>query len=126
MKVTERSSRYIPRILCNDIYAYIANNTSLEKKQVKECFKAYGDMMVGLVESNHRPEDLTVILPKIGTFYFHKHKGRKNGSTYKFYGKEVVANNEKSYYRLKFKTCHQLNKLVRTKTEQYEYNDEEK
>ena len=115
-----RSTRYIPRILSRDIYDYISNNTSLEPKQVRECFKAYGDMMVGLIESNYTPEDLTVLLPKLGTFYFHKHKGRKNGSTYKFYGKEVVANNEKSYYRLKFKTCHQINALIREKTEHYE------
>ena len=45
---------------------------------------------------------------------------RKNGSTYKFYGKEVVAKDEKSYYRLKFKTCHQLNALIKEKTKHYE------
>ena len=115
-----RNRRYIPRILSRDIYTYIANNTSLEKKQVRECFKAYGDMMVELIDSDYTPEDLTILLPKIGTFYFCKHKGRKNGSTYKFYGKEVIANNEKSYYKLKFKTCHQLNSRVKEKTKYYE------
>ena len=88
--------------------------------EVRECFKAYGDMMVELIDSDYTPEDLTILLPKIGTFYFCKHKGRKNGSTYKFYGKEVVANNEKSYYKLKFKTCHQLNTRVKEKTKHYE------
>ena len=83
-----RTKRYIPKILSTEIYTYIANNTSLERKQVKECFEAYGDMIVGFIESNYTPEDLTVLLPKIGTFYFHKHKGRKNGSTYKFF-KEI-------------------------------------
>ena len=115
-----RSARYIPKILSREIYTYIANNTSLSKAQVKECFMAYGDMMLGLIESNYTPEDLTVLLPKIGTFYFHKRQGRKNGSTYKFYGKEVVANNEMSYYRLKFKTCHQLNARIKEKTKHYE------
>ena len=120
MKVKERSTRYIPKILSREIYTYIANNTSLEKKQVKECFEAYGDMILGFVESNYTPEDLTILLPKLGTFYFHKHKGRKNGSTYFQWGKTHVANNEPSFYRIKFKAYNKVNAALKEKTKTYE------
>jgi len=115
-----RTKKYIPKILSREIYKYISNNTGLTTKQVKQCFEAYGDMIIGLVESNYTPDDLTVLLPKLGTFYFHKRKGRKDGSTYYFYGKEVTAKNEMSYYRLKFKTFHQVNAILKEKTKHHE------
>ena len=111
---------YIPKILSREIYKYISNNTGLTTTQVKQCFEAYGDMIIGLVESNYTPDDLTILLPKLGTFYFHKRTGRKDGSTYYFYGKKVTAKNEMSYYRLKFKTLHQINAILKEKTKHHE------
>ena len=115
-----RTRRYEPKILAREIYKYISDKTDLTTKQVRQCFDTYGKMMIELIENNYTPEDLTIVLPKIGTFYFHKRKGRKDGSTYYFYGKKVTAKNEMSYYRLKFKTFHQINAILKEKTKHHE------
>ena len=109
-----------PRILSNEIYLYISNRTSLSKRQVAECFKEYRRMVDEIIDSNYTPDDLTILLPNMGEFYFHKKKGRKDGSTYYLYGKPMIAKNEMSYYRLRFKVRTRLNALLKEKTKHHE------
>lgn len=66
-----------PRILSEDIYSYIAQNSNLTKVQVKECFDVYCNMLRQIAKSEHITEDLTIALPKVGNFYFKESKGRK-------------------------------------------------
>ena len=109
-----------PRILSDEIYAYISNHTNLTKRQVADCFREYRHMVDGIIESNYTPDNLTILLPNMGEFYFHKKKGRKDGSTYYYYGEPRIAQNEMSYYRLRFKVRTQLNALLKEKTKHHE------
>ena len=109
-----------PRILSQEIYTYISNNTNLTKEQVRDCFNAYRNMIMGIVDSNYAPNDLTIVLPKMGEFYFKKKIGRKDGSTYYLYGKKMIAKGELSYYKLRFKVRNQINSLLKEKTKYHE------
>ena len=72
-----------PRVLSEDIYRFIARNTSLTISQVKEVFDCYEDLIKEVVKSKGRTNDLIIQLPKVGHFYFIKKKGRKKGSVVK-------------------------------------------
>lgn len=110
-----------PRILSKEIYTYIANHTSLSTRQVAECFREYRHMVDEIIDNNYTPhDDLTILLPNMGEFYFHKKTGRKDGSTYYLYGIPMIAKNEFSYYRLRFKVRTQLNALLKEKTKHHE------
>lgn len=71
-----------PRVLNADVYRYISRNSSLSKKEVKECFDVYKDMVEKIFFSEFVDEDTTVVLPNVGSFKLKKRKGRKKGSTY--------------------------------------------
>ena len=81
-----------PRIISDDIYRYIANNseTGLDLKQIAECFRLYKQLVTDLYMSPYAEEDMTIILPHLGNFYLRKWSGRKGGSTYKLFDKNVV------------------------------------
>lgn len=72
-----------PRLINKDVYRFIASNSSLNQKQVEECFNVYKDMIYQLGTSQYIDEDITIPLPNIGYFYFTKRIGRKAGTTYK-------------------------------------------
>ena len=120
MKEFRNVKKNNPRILAKDLYSYIAANTSLTREQVQECFQSYSNMIMELVESKYSTNDLTITLPHLGNFYFQYFKGRKNGSTYFQWGKTHVANNEPSFYRIKFKAYNKVNAALKEKTKTYE------
>lgn len=113
-----------PRIVAKDVYRFISNNSSLSKEQVKECFDTYGKMMEELLDSDDRPNDLTIVVPKIGVFRFFKVKAKK-GSTYvvptckKNEYRRITADRP-SYVQLKFEVAKKLRDRLREKTENYE------
>lgn len=116
-----------PRILSSDIYSFIANNTSLTKDQVKECFGSYYDLINQILNSNNLKEDLTISFPRMGKFYFHIRKGRKKGSTYKFpieFSDEmetiVLEEDEPNYLQLKFEVSNILKKNFKERTKGYD------
>lgn len=71
-----------PRILEKDVYDYIATHSNLTRKDAKECFVTYKKMIEELSLSEYISDDTTICLPKLGSFYFKVHKGRKKGTTY--------------------------------------------
>lgn len=109
-----------PRILSEDIYSYISQNSNLNKEQVKECFNVYCKMLRQLANSTNISEDLTIALPKVGNFYFKESKGRKKGSTYKRpikFTKEtetiVLEEDEPSHFKMKFNVSYTLNNILK-------------
>lgn len=107
---------YLPKVkdrqefISNDIYRYIASNSSLTIKQVKECFEVYKQVLTELLYSKYTNNKIVIPLPSIGKFYICKRKGRKAGSTYKipidFNSKEMktvkIEEDEKNKYLLSF------------------------
>jgi nucleoid DNA-binding protein len=98
------------RILCKDIYAFISRNTSLSEKQVQECFNAYYQMILAIIESEHKSQDMEITLPKIGVFYFTKKKGYKKGQKFKIpnltTGEEdviILEEDEPDYEQIRFR-----------------------
>ena len=112
-----------PRLDANTVINYLSTNSSLTKEQIRECFHAYSQMLVDLTESNYFKNDLTVVLPSIGQFYFNKKAGRKKGSTYcAFNGatnKQILVQekDKPDYYMLKFKAFNRIKKAIRANTE---------
>lgn len=112
-----------PRIISDDIYRYIANNseTGLDLKQIAECFRLYKQLVTDLYMSPYAEEDMTIILPHLGNFYLRKWSGRKGGSTYKLFDKNVVLNkSEPSFLQIKFKVFKTLYENIKNKTKRYE------
>lgn len=72
-----------PRLTTKDIITLVAQQSSLTKTQVDECFHTYADFYMSLLSSENTPNDFTMPLPYIGTFKMRKYKGMKKGSTYK-------------------------------------------
>lgn len=112
-----------PRILSEDIYSYISQNSNLTKNQVKECFDTYCQMLRQLASSKHLETDLTIALPKVGNFYFKESKGRKKGSTYKRpikFTKEtetiILEEDEPSHLKMKFNVSYTLNDILKKNT----------
>ena len=111
-----------PRLDANTIINYLCTNSSLTKDQIRECFHVYSEMLVDLTESKYFNNDLTIVLPSIGQFYFGKKTGRKKGSTYcAFNGstKQILVQeeNKPDYYMLKFKPFNRVRKAIRNNTE---------
>ena len=71
-----------PRIVSDDIYRYISNNseTGLDLKQVSECFRLYKQLVTDLYMSPYAEEDMTIILPHLGYWRLNKREGRKSCS----------------------------------------------
>lgn len=116
-----------PRITSDDVYSYIANHSSLTREQVKECFCSYQEMMQTIIQSDNRSDDLTIAVPKLGVFYFHKKKGKK-GSTYvvpvNFTTEyERVTGDTPNYVQLKFTVARYLKNQMRKKTENYSFDE---
>lgn len=118
----EGKFKYNPRLLTCDVYEYVASNSSLTKKQVKECFNTYRKMLGDFTSSEYLTNDLTISLPKIGYFYLKKKGGRKKGSTYTIpigtTGKLRTIHleeDEEDRYKIAFKisTTNKLNQNVR-------------
>lgn len=113
-----------PRILSEDIYRYIVNNSKLglDRKQVGECFRLYYQMINDLYMSPYADKDMTVILPHLGYWYFNKWNGRKDGSTYKLFDQDVVVLDkpEPSFLQIRFKVYRPLYERVKNKTKHYE------
>ena len=111
-----------PRLDANTVINYLSTNSSLTKDQVRECFHAYAQMLVDITESKYFNNDLTIVLPSIGQFYFGKRAGRKKGSTYcAFKGQDkqilVQEENKPDYFLLKFKTFNRIKQAIRKNTE---------
>lgn len=121
-KKFKRRKKDNPRILGDDIYRYIANNSELglNKYQVRECFQLYAKMLKELYESPYAEKDMTIILPRIGHFYLREWVGRKGGSTYRFFNRDVTLDkSEPSYFHVKFKFYKTLSESIRNKTKHY-------
>lgn len=119
-----RVKKVNPRIRSNELYTYISANTSLTKPQVKECFKAYAEMLQQLTENKYADRDLTIILPYIGLFHYVKKKGKKGGSTYiipeglasKNLVTRTIQEDRPDYYILKFRVFGKMANFVKNKT----------
>lgn len=112
-----------PRIVCDDICRYIANNSErgLTREQVRECFRLYHKMLGELYVSPYADKDMTVILPHIGYFYLKNRTGRKGGSTYKLFDEDVVLDkSEPSFFQIRFKFYKLLYDKIKDKTKYYE------
>lgn len=109
-----------PRICAEELYRYISSNSSLSKPQVKECFRVYSELILGIIESEHIEPDFTFTLPHLGNFYLKHIQGRKNGSTYKFFNEMRVAHGEPSFYKLKFRPHNRVSATIKDKTKEYE------
>lgn len=70
------------RIIASDVYKYVSKNSSLSEKQVKECFKVYYDIVMGILNSEHKSPDMEITLPHLGVFCFTKKKGNKKGKRF--------------------------------------------
>lgn len=110
-------------VFANDLYGYIASNTTLNKNQVKECFTAYGNLIEDFCSSDNRPSDLIVPIPHVGYFWFELQHGRKKGSTYimpKNFSREsqkvVLDHDEPDYFKLKFVVDKRLNSALKLKS----------
>lgn len=68
-----------PRVHSKDIYKYIAQHSSLNQAQVKECFELYGKLIKEIILCKFSPIDITIPFPHLGVFYFGKVKGMAKG-----------------------------------------------
>lgn len=122
-----------PQISLPDIYTYISNNTNLSKSQVKECFKAYKEMVFDIAMSDVVDKGLKIPLPYVGSFQFHKRKGLKKGSTYtnishyndrKECNEKVVRDRDtEAYYLLRLKLYPTFIKSIKEKTKFFEIEE---
>lgn len=119
-----------PRLLCRDIYSYVAHNTSLNRKQVQECFEGYSKLIMELIQSDLTDRELTIPLPQLGNFYFSKRKGKPNGSTYKMFAKRLEPKmeirtyyNDPSYYVLKLRVARKVNLILKEVSKFYEHEE---
>ena len=115
-----------PRLDANTVINYICTNSSLTTDQIRECFHAYSQMLVDITENKYFNNDLTIVLPSIGQFYFGKKVGRKKGSTYctfKGQNKQILVQeeNKPDYYLLKFKAYNRIKQAIRKNTEFTKY-----
>lgn len=124
-----RNEKNNPRILSDDVYAFIAKNTSLTKKEVKEVFSCYKDLLRELSKSKHKKSGFTVPLPNLGVFEFKEVDGRKKGSIIKMPDPKqnysemidfVIEEDRPNYQRLVFKVSVTLQNLIREVTSTYE------
>lgn len=75
--------KQVPRVLSQDVYRYIANNSNMNQAQVKQCFKLFRMLIEQVAEASHDDDEMEIHMPHIGYFTFLTHKGRKKGETYK-------------------------------------------
>ena len=111
-----------PRLDANTIINYVCANSSLTREQVRECFHVYSEMLTDLTASNYFNNELTIVLPSMGQFYFGKQAGRKKGSTYcalRGLDRQMVVQEEDKpdYYMLKFKPFNRIKQAIRENTE---------
>ena len=112
-----------PRIVSDDIYRYIANNSELglDNLQVAECFRLYHKLVKDLYLSPYADKEMTIVLPHLGVFYLNKRIGRKSGSTYKLFDHDVtLEKSEPSFLQIKFRIYRALYEGIKNKTKQYE------
>lgn len=106
-----RKKKDNPRLHSQDIYRFIARQSSLTAEQVQECFDVYCKLIKGIVATEVKSENLEIPLPKLGSFIFKVHKGRKKGTTYRVpiatrsstFKEVVLEEDEPDYDRLTFK-----------------------
>ena len=115
-----------PRLVSDDIYRYISNNseTGLNLKQVAECFRLYKQLVTDLYMSPYADNEMTIILPHLGYWYLNKRVGRKSGSTYKLFDNDTVVtlkDSEPSFFQIRFKVYRILYEKVKEKTKHYEW-----
>ena len=103
------------RILANDLYPCIARNTSLTVPQVRECFNAYYDIIMAVIESDYKDSNMQIALPKIGLFYFTRKKGYKKGAKFKIpnltNGEEdviILEEDEPDYEQIRFRIYNRI------------------
>lgn len=111
-----------PRLLTEDIYNIIEKRTTLTKSQVAECFEEYANIIKLICYSDNREPNMTIPLPKLGTFHFKERQGRKKGK-YKincdFKNKTrkeqeyIVEEDKPSYERINFEIYKVIQKKVR-------------
>lgn len=116
-----------PRLLVEDVYKYVSQQSNLTQKQVEECFDTYAKLLISLITSENKPTDMIVTLPKIGIFRFTTVKGRKKGKQYTVPKRLddntvvnevfVVEEDEPDYERIKFDIYDKFNKHIRETTE---------
>lgn len=114
-----------PRIVSDDIYRYISNNskTGLSLKQIIECFRLYKQLIYDLYMSPYAEKDMTIILPHLGYWHLNKRIGRKSGSTYKLFDNDTIVTLDKaepSFFQIKFKVYRTLYEKIKEKTKHYE------
>lgn len=119
-----------PRLINEDIYRYIAKNSSLNAKEVREVFDVYKDMLEKIYTSEFIEDDFTVALPNVGHFKLRKYHGRKKGSTYnipvlcdgeKVGDKKVVLEeDELDSYSIYLKVGKTINTKIKNKRKEYE------
>lgn len=62
-----------------DVYSFVAKQTSLTIAQVEQCFKAYATLIKTVGNSFDRPKGMKINLPFIGRFTFPHKYGLKKG-----------------------------------------------
>lgn len=111
-----------PKLLSDDIYKCIAQQSSLTQQQARECFLAYYNILVSLIDSEDRPENFVMMLPKMGNFAFKNIKGKKKGFKYSIpaepYSKSerkiiVLDEDEPDYERITFELSNALQERVK-------------
>ena len=122
-----------PRLLSEDIIKYVSQQSSLNQKQVEECFDAYSRIILSLCLSEDRPTNMTISMPKLGVFKFVTIKGRKKEGNYKVPSKKNgvyqkmenlnMKHDELDYERIKFKIFDKFQKGTREMTENKKLKD---
>lgn len=121
------------RIPTDYIYRAVSQQCpTATKEHVKEVFKAYADVLNGLIDTPNRPKDLAVPLPYIGDFYLRYRKGKKagtkmSGALQTLQGEhkgervdEIIVKEDKpDYEALQFKVSKTLQKNIRQITSEY-------
>lgn len=109
-----------PRLTDKDIVRYIASNTSLTQAQVRECFKAYREMIENIYSDPNVDCETEIPLPNMGKFYLGLQRGRKEGVVYKLPRPEgdriIVSKGEPSFYKFKFRVSKTLNEILKEAT----------
>lgn len=123
LKDFKKTKKDNPRIIGDDIYRYISNNSKLKvnREQARECFYLYSQIIKGLYMSPYVETDMTILLPYLGHFHLNKRNGRKSGSTYKMFNREITLDkSEPSFFQIRFKVYKTLYNKIKDKTKHYE------
>lgn len=115
-------NKHNPKLLAEDIYKYVSQQSSLTQKQVQECFEIYAQLIMYFATVEDKPQDLIITLPKLGNFKFVKTKGRKCGQKYivpRFENGEMtlqeytVQADEPDYEKIKFSLYERFQKSLK-------------